>query len=367
MKYLVRTSVILMFFTHFGWCQSDGFIPLPLQDLSSFKEQSGNWLIVGDVLMDPEVSVHQPPAPSKSKKKKKKRKQERPTPPAVQYTAGSGILLNMNNEEMKDALLTNWEHSDIDISLEVMLPKGSNSGIYLQGRYEVQLYDSWGVMRPKFSDIGGIYRNWESEPGKIYMGKAPLSNPSKAPGLWQKLDISFRAPKFDLAGNKIANAKLVFVDLNGVRIHENVEIPLPTGGPVENNEKHTGPLMIQGDHGPVAIRNFKYRSLKELEVKIDELQYQVFHGSFKNLEGLSGQEAVLQGKTDGLTCTIAGVPDKFALVYSGTLAIPETGEYQFDLAYTGGAFMTVNGQEVINYQRPDGWWRRDKGSLHLDS
>jgi hypothetical protein len=157
----------------------------------------------------------------------------------------------------KTTSLSNQEHGDLELELEVMLPRGSNSGIYLQGRYEVQLLDSWGVKNPKFGDIGGIYRNWENEKGKIYMGKAPLSNPAKAPGLWQKFKISFRAPRFDAAGNKIENARFVYVDLNGVRIHDNVEVPLPTGGPIENNEKPTGPLMIQGDHGPVAIRNIR--------------------------------------------------------------------------------------------------------------
>jgi hypothetical protein len=64
------------------------------------------------------------------------------------------------------------------------------------------------------SDIGGIYLNWEKEKGKIYLGKAPLSNPAKAPGLWQKLKITFHAPRFDAAGKKIANSRFVSVDLS---------------------------------------------------------------------------------------------------------------------------------------------------------
>ncbi len=177
--------------------------------------------------------------------------------------------MNMNDETKKDHLVSTFEHGDIELELEVMIPKGSNSGIYLQGRYEIQLLDSWGVLDAKYSDIGGIYRNWEKEPGKIYMGKAPLSNPAKAPGLWQKMKISFRAPKFDSTGKKIANARFVSVELNGVKIHDNVEVPLPTGGPLENNEKPMGPLMIQGDHGPVAFRNINYRLMKEIKFSLD--------------------------------------------------------------------------------------------------
>ncbi|NJO01592.1 MAG: DUF1080 domain-containing protein [Bacteroidia bacterium] len=99
----------------------------------------------------------------------------------MMYQDGQGILINMNNDTLKDHLLTTWEHGDIELELEVMVPKGSNSGIYLQGRYEVQLLDSWGKADPAYSDIGGIYRNWETEPAKIYAGKAPSPMPPKPP------------------------------------------------------------------------------------------------------------------------------------------------------------------------------------------
>ncbi|MBK5279956.1 MAG: DUF1080 domain-containing protein [Bacteroidia bacterium] len=225
--------------------------------MSDFKPQAGNWQIVGDVTMNPNIDIHPPKVVAPVEQKKKgKRVKEQPAaehPKAVSFSAGKGILLNLNDETSKDNLITTFEHGDIELELEVMIPKGSNSGIYLQGRYEVQLLDSWGVKDPAYSDIGGIYRNWETEKGKIYMGKAPITNPAKAPGLWQKFKISFRAPKFNASGEKIANAKFVSVELNGVKIHDNVEVPLPTGGPVHNNEKPTGPLMIQGDHGPVAF------------------------------------------------------------------------------------------------------------------
>jgi len=253
---------------------------LELTDLSGFNPQAGNWMIVGKVMMDPTIDIHEPPPPppppvetpaKKKRKRKRKKAQALPPPPppkpkAVTYQAGTGILLNMNNDSIKDNLVTQWKHGDLLLDLEVMIPKGSNSGIYLQGRYEVQLLDSWGVEDPSFTDIGGIYRNWESEKGKIYMGKAPITNAAKAPGLWQHLSIAFKAPRFDGAGNKIANARFIFVDLNGVRIHENVEVPLPTGGPLEKNEVPFGPLMIQGDHGPVAFRNVHYQMLQETDL-----------------------------------------------------------------------------------------------------
>ena len=169
---------------------------LSLTDMSDFKSQVGNWQIVGDVAMNPAVDIHEhaeQPAPETRKKNKKEKVQPVPQKPqAVTYQAGTGILLNLNDNTRKDNLVSAFEHGDIELEVEVMIPKGSNSGIYLQGRYEVQLLDSWGVKDPSFSDIGGIYRNWETEKGKIYMGKAPLTNAAKAPGLWQKMNISCR-------------------------------------------------------------------------------------------------------------------------------------------------------------------------------
>jgi len=130
---------------------------LPLQDLSDFKTQAGNWIIVGDVTMNPDVDIHEKHeavAPVTSRKHKKSSASAEQHPFPVTYKPGTGILLNMNDDAKKTNLQTVFEHSDIELELEVMLPKGSNSGIYLQGRYEVQLLDSWGVKDPSFSDIG---------------------------------------------------------------------------------------------------------------------------------------------------------------------------------------------------------------------
>src|SRR5687768_900422 len=131
---------------------------LKLDDMSAFRTQAGNWQIVGDVAMDRSIDIHPKTekAPEETGKKKKKEKAApvSEAPKAVTFTAGKGVLLNINDETKKDNLVTAFEHGDIDLELEVMLPKGSNSGIYLQGRYEVQLFDSWGVKSPSFSDIG---------------------------------------------------------------------------------------------------------------------------------------------------------------------------------------------------------------------
>lgn len=333
---------------------------LSLEDMSAFKPQAGNWQIVGDVVMDPTIDVHpeEKPAEKSTKKGKKSKEVVKEKPKAVTFQPGKGILLNLSDESKKDNLLTAFEHGDIELELEVMLPKGSNSGIYLQGRYEVQLYDSWGVKNPRFSDIGGIYRNWEKEPGKIYMGKAPLQNPAKAPGLWQKMKISFRAPRFDAAGNKIANARFVSVELNGVRIHDNVEVPLPTGGPVQNNEKPTGPIMIQGDHGAVAFRNMKYQLMKELNVSIGDVSYKTYTGKFNEYADFISAKPTKTGTSKDLTCEVLDEDNNYGVIYTGNITVPEDNTYQVNLAFTGGTKLVINGQTLVDDQRADAGGRR---------
>jgi hypothetical protein len=226
------------------------------------------------------------------------------------------------------------------------------------------LLDSWGVKNPGFGDIGGIYRNWENEKGKIYMGKAPLSNPAKAPGLWQKMKISFRAPRFDEAGKKIENARFIYVDLNGVRIHDNVEVPLPTGGPIENNEKPFGPLMIQGDHGPVAFRNVKYTLLKEAEVSLSNLQYQTWYGNFKLFSDFSSLKPDASGSIVELSCEVLENENAYGSSYKGMITVSEETSYKFTLAYTGGARLLINNQQLVNQQSGDGS-RKDEVTIAL--
>jgi len=163
-------------------------------------------------------------------------------------------------------ILTKLEHGDAEVHIEFMVPKGSNSGVYLQARYEIQVYDSWDVKEPKYSDCGGIYERWKD--GKGYEGRPPRVNASKKPGEWQSFDVIFRAPRFDSAGNKTANAVFVKVIHNGAVLHENQEVTGPTrAATYENDEKPLGPIMLQGDHGPVAYRNIRIRPLaSDLEI-----------------------------------------------------------------------------------------------------
>ena len=208
-----------------------------LNDLTFFKKSSKSWQIVGSVQADLNKAN------------------------TLYFTKGSGVLLNLPDKKQKgEDLYTIEDHSDIDLELEYLMASESNSGIYLQGRYEIQLLDTWGATAIRSGSNGGIYERWnESKPNgqKGYMGYAPRQNASRAPGLWQKLKISFQAPRFDSNGGKTANAVMLKVELNGVLIHDNVELSGPTRGAMADGEVAAGPLRIQGDHGAVAFRNIK--------------------------------------------------------------------------------------------------------------
>ncbi|MGW8257643.1 MAG: 3-keto-disaccharide hydrolase, partial [Thermoguttaceae bacterium] len=134
---------------------------------------------------------------------------------------------------------------DCTIELEFMIPKGSNSGVYVMGEYEVQVIDSFGKESVGQGDLGAIYG-----------AAAPKVNAAKAPGQWQSLIIKFQAPRF-ADGKKSTNARFLKVVLNGQTIHENLEVKGPTPGGLTGKEAALGPLMFQGDHGPVAYRNIK--------------------------------------------------------------------------------------------------------------
>jgi len=206
------------------------------KDLSTWQEPTGDWVIGGGAKTDPA------------------------NPRRLVTTPGTGVLVNGPTGSTGN-LLSKFQHGDVEAHVEFMVPQGSNSGVYFQGRYEIQVFDSWKVQKPKYGDCGGIYERWGEKGG--YEGHAPKVNASRAPGQWQTFDVIFRAPRFDAAGKKTANAKFVLVVHNGQVIHENVEVTGPTrAATYEHDEKPLGPLMLQGDHGPAAYRNVRLRPLK---------------------------------------------------------------------------------------------------------
>jgi hypothetical protein len=127
-------------------------------------------------------------------------------------------------------LVTDRTFDDFKLHIEFRYPKGSNSGVYLRGRYEVQIEDSIAP-QPEPDMLGGVY-------GFL----APSEIAAKPAGTWQTYDIT-------LVG------RMVTVVLNGKTIISHREIPGITGGALDADESAPGPLQLQGDHGPIEFRN----------------------------------------------------------------------------------------------------------------
>ena len=214
---------------------AEGGKALITKDMSGWKPKDSNntktWKIVGDVKLD-----------AKDPKKLVA------TDDAV---SDSPVLFRQPAEHGTD-LYTEQTFGDCEVHVEFVVPKSSNSGVYLMGRYEVQVLDSFGRPDDKLGtgDVGSVYNT--SKPSK---------NASKAPGEWQSFDIVFQAPRFE-DGKKTQNAKFISVKLNGVEVNKNVEVKGGTGGQLSNEEAPTGPLLLQGDHGIVAFRNIRMSEKK---------------------------------------------------------------------------------------------------------
>lgn len=303
--------------------------PVNLNDLSAFRVASENWSIVGDVTASPDKKN------------------------TLIATPGTGVLLcehQFKEYGERFDIFTKESYGDMDLSLEFMLAQGSNSGIYLQGRYEIQLFDSWGVKNPKYYDCGGIYQRRDlSKPDgqNQYEGYAPRYNAYKAPGLWNKMEISYQAPRFDKSGAKISNAKILSVKLNGLLIHENVELSGPTGGPVEENEVASAPLRFQGDHGSVAFKNIVINNFNKAAGTISDLSYKVYYGSHMHNADLSKVKVDGQGKINELTWEVSKEPNNYVFVINGTYTAPENGDYTFRTELGGHSYLKIDGKMVL--------------------
>src|SRR4030095_14445621 len=287
--------IVCVLLPNFSRAQTDLYqlTPVSLDNLSAFKDPPANWKTVGSL-------------------------KAAYTDTVFSTSPGTGILLDNYDASIRfkkgTDLISSFEHGDIYLELDFMMPKGSNSGIYLQGRYEVQLLDSWGVSFPKSYDCGAIYERWDSTKPKGmegYEGHQPLKNASLAPGLWQHLEILFQAPRFDASGKKISSAKFIKVVMNGITIHENIILSGPTRGSEFPGESALGPLRIQGDHGMVAFRNIKYAALEDLYIPITDLTYEYYEGPGDSPAKFTSKELIRKGKADAIDVRLADAKNNY--------------------------------------------------------
>ncbi len=300
--------------------------PVRLDSLAAFKSPTANWQLAGGLGGDPRHDK------------------------TLTATEGVGILVNNPRDNAKGHLVTAWEHGDLELDVDFLLTTGSNSGIYLQSRYEVQLFDSWGKKDVTSIDCGSIYERWDDARGKGkegYEGHAPKANACRAPGLWQHLHVEFEAPRFDAAGKKTKNARFAKVVLNDFVVQENVEVTGPTRSAAENDERPFGPLMIQGDHGPVAIRALAIKRSGVEPIKVADLHYKLFPGDFKRIGEYDTETPKSEGTPSRFAHGAIEKAGKFALVFTGTLEAPKTGPYAFSLDASGIARLTIDDRVVV--------------------
>ena len=135
----------------------------------------------------------------------------------------------MTNQQTGNNIISERQFTDFKLLMEYRVEKESNSGLYLRGRYELQVLDDAGKPRTPTSHMA------------IYGRVAPSVNASRQPGEWQTVEVT-------LVGNRVT------VVLNGQTVHDNVAIDGITGGALNSNEGAPGPIMIQGDHSRIWVR-----------------------------------------------------------------------------------------------------------------
>ncbi len=154
----------------------------------------------------------------------------------MSWKVADGVLVNAPEGHGGVNLITDETFEDFEFYCEFRIPAGSNSGLYLRGRYEIQILDD-----PP--DIGDLGRH-----GAIYGKAAPAGPVTRPAGQWQSLYAR-------IVG------RTTCVILNGRAAHCCYELPGPTGAALDENEDQPGPIMIQGDHGPIEVRHVWIRPL----------------------------------------------------------------------------------------------------------
>lgn len=148
-------------------------------------------------------------------------------PGTNQWLADGGVLRSPHSGSN---IITDGTYTDFKLHIEFRYPSGSNSGVYLRGRYEVQIEDTEGKEPPN------------NQISSVYGFLPPAVQAAKGPGEWQTYDIT-------LVG------RLVTVVFNGQTVICHAEIPGITGGALDSDEGQPGPIYLQGDHGPIEFRN----------------------------------------------------------------------------------------------------------------
>ena len=221
---------------------SKNFYFLTDQGLTIWKDPKKGWQEVGDAYLIKEA------------------------PDTLTLSAGIGMVV-FSPKQGPAFLPTSFEHGDCQVHAEVLLPYNGKAGILLQGRYEVVLSDSAlnSDSMPNLETIGAIVPRQKGD--DLADGKAPSKNAFKGRGKWQRIDITFRGPRFGENNVKTEFAK-IWVKVNGVTVQSGIEMAGPTANSQSKAERLTGNLVFSGKNTGVAFQNV---TLRRMNLKRDYL------------------------------------------------------------------------------------------------
>jgi hypothetical protein len=277
-------------------------LPMKQLDLSALLEQNPGWSAASSIRYDLRGAAE------------------------VQSETGTGLLVSQGAEDGSASLLnTGIDHQDLDLELEFLLSEASTVELLFQGKYLVKLNDSWNNDQPFCGSIAG---------------QTPSINAVKAPGLWQQFSASFHAPDFDEEGNKIADAYLSDVLLNGMPIFNKISLS-------EDEPSQTGPFQVQASAN-TAIRDLRYKKYGTDSLRLENIRYEVFFGDWDVLPDFSALEVADQGEADFIDVSVAGQADKYALKFYGDLFVPTEGEYFIQSTIDDGGDIFINGELVLH-------------------
>lgn len=173
----------------------------------------------------------------------------------VEYTNGR----LSSNEEGRQLLVSAGESvesslplGDSVLTIEYLAEDNANAGIYLQGRYEIALVDAERDQNLSFTDAGGVQQRMPE-----MQGVPPLVDVEQPSGQWQTLSVKFRAPRYDEASSKVANAMILEATLNGETVQKNTLLPSYTADPLNPWETTSGPALIRVREGKLAVRSLE--------------------------------------------------------------------------------------------------------------
>jgi len=270
------------------------YSPVPLKDLSSFENAGSNWSVKGNVSMHPNKTE------------------------TAKTQSGDGILVGTAGA----AITTKVKAQDLRLNLEFMLSPGAEGNILLPGGQRVRIADN------KQQETSALTSG--------YIGQFPIQNVSKAPGLWQTIELAY-----DASVSTVKNsARLNSLKLNNVTILESVYLPL------SKSVSDAQSLGLEVTKGTIAFRNIGYQLLNDRKpLSLHNLTYKLYSDKWDAKEYSKLDK---EGKTNNLTQEVTNGMREFHLVYEGEMMAEEDGDYVFTTIYSGPIFtLDIDGKTVV--------------------